>query len=59
MQEWFEGDACDGFVIAATHLPGTFEKVVRHVTPELRRRGLVRERYEGATLRDNLGLARP
>ncbi len=59
MEHWMANDACDGFVIAATHLPGTFEEVVRHVVPELRKRGLLRERYEGATLRDNLGLARP
>jgi hypothetical protein len=27
--------------------------------PELRRRGLFRTEYEGATLRENLGLKRP
>ncbi|MEA3072869.1 MAG: N-acetyl-S-(2-succino)cysteine monooxygenase [Alphaproteobacteria bacterium] len=27
--------------------------------PELQRRGLFRTEYEGATLRENLGLARP
>ena len=41
MQEWFEGDACDGFVIAATHSPGAYEDVVRLVVPELQRRGRV------------------
>jgi FMN-dependent oxidoreductase (nitrilotriacetate monooxygenase family) len=59
MIEWFEGDACDGFVIAATHLPGAFEDVVRLVVPELQRRGAFRERYTGQTLRDHLGLERP
>jgi hypothetical protein len=29
------------------------------VVPELQRRGLVRTAYEGVTLRDHLGLARP
>jgi hypothetical protein len=29
------------------------------VVPELQRRGLFRDRYTGATLRENLGLARP
>ena len=38
MEEWFEGDACDGFVIAATHVPGAYEDVVRMVVPELQRR---------------------
>jgi FMN-dependent oxidoreductase (nitrilotriacetate monooxygenase family) len=59
MEEWFEGDACDGFVIAATHVPGAYEDVVRMVVPELQRRGLFRTEYTGATLRDHLGLERP
>ena len=59
MEEWFEGDACDGFVVAATHVPGAYEDVVRTVVPELQRRGLFRTEYTGATLRDHLGLARP
>jgi FMN-dependent oxidoreductase (nitrilotriacetate monooxygenase family) len=59
MEEWFEGDACDGFVIAATHSPGAYEDVVRLVVPELQRRGVFRDRYEGETLRDRLGIARP
>jgi FMN-dependent oxidoreductase (nitrilotriacetate monooxygenase family) len=59
MEEWFEGGACDGFVIAATHTPGAYEDVVRLVVPELQRRGLFRERYTGRTLRETLGLPRP
>jgi FMN-dependent oxidoreductase (nitrilotriacetate monooxygenase family) len=59
MEAWFEGGACDGFVIAATHCPGAYEDVVRLVVPELQRRGLFRDRYAGPTLRDHLGLARP
>lgn len=59
MEEWFTGDACDGFVIAATHSPGAYEDVVRLVVPELQRRGVFRERYTGTTLRDTLGLDRP
>ena len=59
MEEWFTGDACDGFVIAATHVPGAYEDVVRMVVPELQRRGLFRTAYTGTTLRDHLGLARP
>ena len=59
MEEWMEADACDGFVIAATHSPGAYEDVVRLVVPELQRRGRFRARYTGATLRDTLGLARP
>jgi FMN-dependent oxidoreductase (nitrilotriacetate monooxygenase family) len=59
MEEWFDGDACDGFVIAATHVPGAYEDMVRLVVPELQRRGVFRDRYAGSTLREHLGLARP
>jgi alkanesulfonate monooxygenase SsuD/methylene tetrahydromethanopterin reductase-like flavin-dependent oxidoreductase (luciferase family) len=59
MEEWFDGGACDGFVIAATHSPGAYEDVVRLVVPELQRRGVFRDRYTGSTLRERLGLSRP
>jgi alkanesulfonate monooxygenase SsuD/methylene tetrahydromethanopterin reductase-like flavin-dependent oxidoreductase (luciferase family) len=59
MEEWFTSGACDGFVLAATHLPGAFEEFVRMVVPVLRRRGLFRSEYTGTTLRDHLGLTRP
>jgi len=59
MEEWMETEACDGFVIAATHSPGAYEDVVRLVVPELQRRGVFRDHYTGTTLRDTLGLARP
>jgi FMN-dependent oxidoreductase (nitrilotriacetate monooxygenase family) len=58
MEEWF-GTACDGFVVAASHAPGAYEDFVRLVVPELQRRGLFRKDYQGSTLRENLGLARP
>jgi len=56
MQEWFEAGACDGFNITPAMLPGGGEDFVEMVLPELRRRGLFRTEYEGATLRENLGL---
>ncbi len=59
MQEWFEAGACDGFVVAATSLPGTFEEVTRSLVPELQRRGVFRSSYEGTTLRHHLGIPRP
>jgi FMN-dependent oxidoreductase (nitrilotriacetate monooxygenase family) len=59
MEEWFTGRACDGFVLAATHIPGTYEDFTRLVVPELQRRGLFHRDYAGATLRENLGLKRP
>jgi FMN-dependent oxidoreductase (nitrilotriacetate monooxygenase family) len=59
LEEWFTQDACDGFVLAATHMPGAYEDFVRLVVPELQRRGLHQREYAGTTLRDNLGLPRP
>ncbi|MGW0179243.1 LLM class flavin-dependent oxidoreductase [Nocardia sp. NPDC003345] len=59
MAEWFHSDACDGFVLAATHMPGAFEDVVRMVVPHLQRAGLFRTSYEGRTLREHLGLPLP
>ncbi len=59
MEHWMESEACDGFVVAATHSPGAYEDVVRLVVPELQRREVFRREYAGATLRENLGLPRP
>jgi FMN-dependent oxidoreductase (nitrilotriacetate monooxygenase family) len=59
MERWLEAPACDGFVIAATHVPGAYEDFVRLVVPELQRRGLTRPDYRGATLRENLGIPLP
>ena len=59
MEEWFTTGACDGFVVAATHVPGAYEDFVEFVVPELQRRGLFQTEYKGATLRENLGLEHP
>jgi alkanesulfonate monooxygenase SsuD/methylene tetrahydromethanopterin reductase-like flavin-dependent oxidoreductase (luciferase family) len=59
LEEWFVERACDGFVLGGTHIPGTYEDIVRLVVPELQWRGLFHTDYEGATLRENLGLPRP
>jgi alkanesulfonate monooxygenase SsuD/methylene tetrahydromethanopterin reductase-like flavin-dependent oxidoreductase (luciferase family) len=56
MEQWFKEGGCDGFVLAPTHMPGSYEDFVRLVVPELQRRGLYRTDYEGDTLRSNLGL---
>ena len=59
LEEWFTGGACDGFVVAATHVPGTYDDFVQLVVPELQRRGLFQREYQGDTLRENLGLPKP
>jgi FMN-dependent oxidoreductase (nitrilotriacetate monooxygenase family) len=58
MEEWFK-DACDGFVLSATMVPGTYEDIVRLVVPELQKRGLFRKEYADTTLRGNLGIEKP
>ena len=59
MEDMFSVRGCDGFVIAATYVPGAYADFVKHVVPELQRRGLFRKEYAGTTLRENLGLPRP
>ena len=59
LEQWFTERACDGFVVAASHVPGAYEDFVKLVVPELQRRGLYHKDYAGVTLRENLGLARP
>jgi FMN-dependent oxidoreductase (nitrilotriacetate monooxygenase family) len=59
LEQWFVERACDGFVVAATHVPGAYEDFVRFVVPELQRRGLFRTDHAGTTLRENLGLPVP
>ncbi len=59
MEIWLDGEACDGFNIMFPYLPGGLDDFVERVVPELQRRGLFRTRYEGKTLRENLGLPRP
>jgi N-acetyl-S-(2-succino)cysteine monooxygenase len=59
MSEWFTTGAADGFNFMAPYFPGGLDDFVALVIPELQRRGLYRTRYEGSTLRDNLGLRLP
>lgn len=59
IEEWFSAGAVDGFNIMPPILPHGLEQFVDQVVPELQRRGLFRNEYEGRTLRENLGLARP
>lgn len=59
LEEMFVERGCDGFVIAATYVPGSYADFVQHIVPELQRRGLFQKEYRGKTLRENLGLKRP
>lgn len=59
IQDWFENGAADGFNIMPPILPTGLTDFVDQVVPILQKRGLFRREYEGATLRENLGLERP
>ena len=59
MAQWLDQEACDGFNVMFSSLPEGLDQFVDLVVPELQRRGLFKTRYEGATLRENLGLPRP
>ena len=54
LQEWVEETDVDGFNLAYAITPGTFEDVVTHVIPELRKCGAYPEEYVEGTLRNKL-----
>ncbi|MFX9740630.1 nitrilotriacetate monooxygenase, partial [Acinetobacter baumannii] len=45
LEEMFVEHGCDGFVIAATIVPGSYADFVKHAVPELQRRGLFHKDY--------------
>lgn len=55
----FHDRVTDGFILFPPYLPGTLEKFVDLVIPELQRRGLFRKEYEEDTFRERLGLPYP
>jgi FMN-dependent oxidoreductase (nitrilotriacetate monooxygenase family) len=59
MQRWLAEGGCDGFNIMPPYFPAQLQVFVEQVVPILQRRGIFRRDYEGPTLRDHLGLARP
>ncbi|MCU6795579.1 LLM class flavin-dependent oxidoreductase [Paenibacillus sp. WQ 127069] len=59
IENWFQGEAADGFNLCAPYMPDGLNLFIDLVVPELQRRGLFRTEYEGSTFRDHFGLARP
>ncbi|HVJ32040.1 MAG TPA: LLM class flavin-dependent oxidoreductase [Terriglobia bacterium] len=59
MEQWLVEEGSDGFNVMFPWLPGGLDAFVDRLVPELQRRGLFRTEYEGSTLREHLGLARP
>lgn len=57
LEDLFRSKSCDGFNIQMPARLSALDDFVGLVMPELRRRGLFRENYRGATLRAHLGLA--
>nr|WP_229667469.1 LLM class flavin-dependent oxidoreductase [Micrococcus flavus] len=54
LQRWRDQTGVDGFNICAAVRPADLERFSALVSPELRRRGLLREPEAGRTLRENL-----
>lgn len=59
MEKWLVEEGSDGFNVVFPFLPQGLDDVAEKLVPELQRRGIFRQDYEGATLRDHLGLERP
>jgi FMN-dependent oxidoreductase (nitrilotriacetate monooxygenase family) len=59
LETWFTTGAADGFNVMPSHFLGGLADFVDMVVPILQARGLYRTEYEGTTLRDLMGLARP
>ncbi|MDN6605284.1 MAG: 5,10-methylene tetrahydromethanopterin reductase, partial [Brevibacterium sp.] len=53
-ERWMSEADIDGFNIAAAVRPADAERFTKYVSPELRRRGLLPEPVEGATVREQL-----
>lgn len=56
MEVWFEAGVADGFNLMPPTLPGSLTDFVDLIVPEMQRRGIFREQYEGHTFREHLGL---
>ena len=59
IEDWFDDGAADGFNVMPPLLPVQLDAFSAEVIPILRRRGLFRSEYDGATLRDHYGLEWP
>ncbi|WP_225348879.1 LLM class flavin-dependent oxidoreductase [Micrococcus luteus] len=59
LERWHRETGVDGFNISAAVRPTDLERFARLVSPELRRRGVLREPEAGRTLRENVAGAGP
>ncbi|MGH3643260.1 MAG: LLM class flavin-dependent oxidoreductase [Mycobacterium sp.] len=56
MDQHVQSDVCDGFILDPYLVPHGLDEFVDAVVPLLQERGVFRTEYEGATLREHLGL---
>lgn len=59
IEEWIRTGACDGFNVTFADMPVSMDLFCDTTIPLLQERGVFHRGYEGRTLRDSLGLARP
>ena len=59
IDDFVQADASDGFILVPHITPGGLDRFADKVVPLLQERGVFRAEYEGATLRDHLGLLLP
>ena len=59
LEEWVEQTGVDGFNLAATVVPETWEQIADLLVPELQRRGRFKSDYAPGTLREKLGAPGP
>ncbi len=59
VEDWVGRGASDGFTLQPATVPEDLALFTDHVVPILQAKGLFRRAYEGATLREQLGLSRP
>ncbi|KAH9836901.1 Nitrilotriacetate monooxygenase component A [Teratosphaeria destructans] len=56
MERWVREAGVDGFNVSYATTPGTFEDVIEFLWPELRRRGVLWEGFEGGSMRENYAM---
>ncbi|MER5936737.1 NtaA/DmoA family FMN-dependent monooxygenase [Streptomyces sp. NPDC001928] len=59
INDFVQADASDGFILVPHITPTGLDEFADKVVPLLQEQGVFRTEYEGATLRDHLGLAHP
>lgn len=59
MATWVAERACDGFNLQPPYMTDGLRGITDKLIPALQERGLFRTEYQGATLREHLGVSRP